>query len=561
MNLYSLMHWDTWIRRAADAVLARPGSSTAGVDGKTRDAFKACYETEIAKLVASLRDRTYQPQPVRRTYIPKNDGKKRPLGIPVLRDRIVQEALRAVLYPIYESDFQSYSFGFRKGRCTMDAIAVLMSLANGKRYSYVIEGDIKSYFDTVHHRKLLSILKRRIADKDIIGLIWKFLKAGILEKGLFARTDQGVPQGGVISPLLANVYLNEFDKWAKRKWHFSPNELRRRRYAGLGNYVMVRYADDFVVMSSDGIAGVQAAKQEIRDFLADELHLELSEAKTKVTHVSEGFDFLGFHIEKCCPEGRDVIHLRPAARGTERVKARIKDLTSRSWTWMDEYTRLTTLNVLVRGWAAYYRHTSLLADVEDVTRYAWFRYLGWLLKKHKGSRKQELVYAKTAVLHGRTRWAAEISEEGVKLRAHQWLPTRKEYRRSRYPLKGRDGFLHPYLDADVETPVDYPMGEVGPDESLFVATPGVPSPLRGRAEPLGMSETKLRVKLRDGFRCVRCGGGRILHVHHRRTRTKHRMSDLETLCIECHKKAHGYRTTRTQLNGEPDAVKIARPVR
>ena len=126
-NLYSLMHWDYWIRCAAEAVLARPGSSTAGIDGTTRDNFKKNYEHEIQVLVESLKKKTYEPQPVRRVYIPKANGKKRPLGIPVLRDRIVQEALRAILDPIYETDFQPYSFGFRKGRCTMDAIAVIMS--------------------------------------------------------------------------------------------------------------------------------------------------------------------------------------------------------------------------------------------------------------------------------------------------------------------------------------------------------------------------------------------------------------------------------------------------
>ena len=170
-NLYSLLHWDYWIECAAAAVLARPGSSTAGVDGKTRDAFLADYDNQIATILREMKSKTYQPQPVRRTYIPKSDGRKRPLGIPALRDRIVQEALRAILDPIYESDFWAHSYGFRKGRSTMDAIAVVMSHVNNRTYYYVIEGDIKGYFDNVHHRKLLSILKKRIADKDIITLI------------------------------------------------------------------------------------------------------------------------------------------------------------------------------------------------------------------------------------------------------------------------------------------------------------------------------------------------------------------------------------------------------
>ena len=200
-NLYSLMHWDYWIRFAADAVLSRPGSSTAGVDGKTRDYFKSHYDQQIKTIVGSLKDRSYIPQPVKRVEIPKANGKTRLLGIPTLRDRIVQEALRMILDPIYESDFQPCSYGFRKGRCTMDAIAVIMPLFNtsAKRY-YVIEGDLKSYFDTVNHRKLLSILKRRIADKGIMTLIGKFLKAGIMKGKLFERTSSEVPQGGIITP-------------------------------------------------------------------------------------------------------------------------------------------------------------------------------------------------------------------------------------------------------------------------------------------------------------------------------------------------------------------------
>ena len=197
-NLYGLMHWDYWIRCAMDTVLARPGSTTAGVDGKSRDYFKDHYEETISLLVADLKRKMYEPQPVRRVHIPKGNGKLRPLRIPALRDRFVQEALRTILDPIFESDFCLHSYGFRKGRCTMDAIAVIMPLFNtSNKHYYVIEGDIRSYFDTVHHRKLLSLIKRRIADKDIIDLIWKFLKSGVMEGQLFAKTEQGVPQGGI----------------------------------------------------------------------------------------------------------------------------------------------------------------------------------------------------------------------------------------------------------------------------------------------------------------------------------------------------------------------------
>ncbi len=535
-NLYDLLHWDYWMHISAERVLARPGSQTDGVDGKTRDAFKEDYEHQMTTLIDQLKRRTYEPQPVRRVYIPKHDGKQRPLGIPALRDRIVQEALRAILDPIYESDFHPHSYGFRKGRRTMDAIAVLMPLFNSRvKHYYVIEGDLQSYFDTVHHRTLMKLLRRRLKDKALLDLLWKFLKSGVMEGGLFARTESGVPQGGVISPLLANVYLNEFDQWATAQWDLDHNARQRKRYAGLGNYKMVRYADDFVVVSNGTKAEVKATKQAIQKFLESELHLTLSEEKTVITHVNDGFDFLGFHVQRKPVNGRWAVHLQPTAKATERVKQKLKDLTSRNWTWMDEYTRLTSLNAIVRGWAEYYRYTSLVADIEEITRFAWFRYFYWLLKKHKGSRKQQLVREKTRMLHGRTRWHAEVREGEHSLEAYQWLPTPQELARQRYRQKGTAGFPHPYLPGSATTAGDHPQGETGPDERIYTATIGASS---RRSEPLELAGRKLQAKLRDGLKCQKCGTGSNLQVHHAKGMKSHALQNLVTLCRTCHQATH-----------------------
>ena len=536
-NLYDLLHWDYWMHISAERVLARPGSQTDGVDGQTRLAFKEDYERQMKMLIDQLKRKTYKPQPVRRVYIPKHDGKQRPLGIPALRDRIVQEALRAILDPIYESDFYQHSYGFRKGRRTMDAIGNLMPLfyANAK-YFYVIEGDLQSYFDTVHHRTLIKLLRRRLKDRALMDLIWKFLKSGVMEGGLFARTDSGVPQGGVISPLLANVYLNEFDRWAAAQWDPNHNARQRRRKAGLGNHKMMRYADDFVVVSNGTKAEVKATKQAIQQFLENELHLTLSEEKTVITHVNDGFDFLGFHIQRKKVNGKWAVHLRPTAKAKERVTRKLKDLTSRNWTWLDEYTRLTTLNAIVRGWAEYYRYTSFVRDIEDITRFAWFRYLYWLRKKHKGSRKGQLMRDKTRRLHGRTRWHAEVREGDNKLEAYQWLPTSKELARQRYLRKGYAEYPHPYLSGTELSASAHPQGEAGPDERIYTAT--IRASNGNRGEPLEIVERKLRAKVRDGMKCQQCGTRTGLDVHHTKGMKSHALSNLTTLCRTCHIATH-----------------------
>ena len=206
-----------WFRLAHDYVKQNAGSITVGCDGINMKLFDENLEENLQQLAQELKSETFEPYPVRRVYIPKANGKKRPLGIPSIRDRIVQEALRMVLEPIYEARFSQYSFGFRPNRCTMDAVkCITWSTQEHKKYFWIIEGDISSYFDTINHRRLIKILRRRIEDKKIIGLIWKFLRAGIMEKKLFQDTKLGTPQGGIISPLLANIYLHELDKYMEK---------------------------------------------------------------------------------------------------------------------------------------------------------------------------------------------------------------------------------------------------------------------------------------------------------------------------------------------------------
>lgn len=308
-----------------------------------------------------------------------------------------------------------------------------------------------------------------------------------------------------------------------------------------------------VVVTNDSIQGVKQAKQEIKAFLEEELKLTLSEEKTLITHVNDGFCFLGFHIQRVKPEGRDVVHLRPAQKSVERVRAKIKALTARNQCLYDEVTKLGQINQVVKGWCNYYRHTSLQNDLEQVSRHAWHRYLLWLRKKHKGSRKQQLIQEKTKRILNRERWVATTGEVIL----HQWIPSPKELKRSRYPQKGRTGFSHPYLFED--QPADYktPTGQKGPDESIYRTQRGYD---RQRTFPEDWHERRLKVLKRDGFACTCCGTRNDLQVHHTRGVKSWKIKDMETLCRKCHLQKHGYKV-RMASDGEPDALKGARPVR
>src|SRR2546422_6016023 len=295
-NLYGLLCHEVWLRVATHTVLQNKGSGTAGIDGMTKSNFLGDADGYIRSLQELLKAKTFEPEPVKRVYIPKpSSDKKRPLGIPVLYDRIVQEALRMILEPIWEADFSTHSYGFRPNRSTYDAMTYIGKrlTGNGSTYQWIIEGDIASYFDTMPHRRLIKAVKKRMADRDIRDLLWEFLRAGVMYRGNVSATLTGTPQGGIVSPLLANIYLHTLDTYMESKYlSLSEWERQKRRRQRKANYLYVRYADDFVVLCNGTKAEALAIKEELKELLST-MGLTLSEEKTKVTHITDGFDFLG----------------------------------------------------------------------------------------------------------------------------------------------------------------------------------------------------------------------------------------------------------------------------
>ena len=375
---------------AFQKVWANGGS--AGADKQTVAHFARQAESELTRLHEQLRDGTYRPQPVRRAWIPKPGSKeKRPLGIPAVRDRIVQAALRHVLEPIFETEFAGNSYGFRPGRGAKDALRRVDTLLKAG-HDWVVDADLKSYFDTIPHLRLMALIKERVADGGVLALVERFLRAGVLERAKgWQPTERGTPQGGVISPLLANLYLDPFDHQMER-----------------AGWELVRYADDFVILCHSQ-AEAQAALGQVQAWM-EEAGLTLHPSKTRIVNAAQpgGFDFLGYHFERGMkwPRKKSLMKLR------ERVRAKTLRVGGRSLKYI-----VADVNRTLRGWYGYFQHSkaNTFGSVDGYVR----RRLRSLLEKRRGRSRQGLGAAQQ-------RWPNEwFARRGLLSLAaeHEWTRT------------------------------------------------------------------------------------------------------------------------------------------
>ncbi len=456
----------SWLTEASRITLASSGARTPGIDGVDKQAMLANLPAELERIRAELLSGSYQPQAARRVYIPKANGKQRPLGIPTLRDRIVQRAMLMAMEPIWESDFHRLSYGFRPERSVHHAIrTVKLQLADSthERGRWVIEGDLASYFDTVHHKLLMGCLRKRICDRRFLNLIWRLLKAGHIDRGLFCAASEGVPQGGVLSPLLSNIVLNEFDRWLEAKylsdkarkdrWYWNDSIKRQRPIALRENrqwqpaVAYCRYADDFVVIVKGTKAQARIIREECRAFLEGDLKLTLNMDKTHVTHVNDGFAFLGHRIiRKRGPRGT----MRPV---TTIPRDKLRNFAAKlakelSGNYSENKIDLVEkLNRQLAGWANFYRFTDYTAIMYGkVDRIVFWKLANWLARKYRTSikslmrqwvRRSANSPALTWVLFGRS---GKGNLCGISLR--RLVTSRKDQFRWRNPS------INPYLRPD-----------------------------------------------------------------------------------------------------------------
>lgn len=428
-DLFNLVCDPAFLMHAWERVASNAGARTAGVDRVTVAHIETLIGVEefLCQVRELVKSRTFRPSPVRQVMIPKPGGKLRALGIPTVTDRVVQAALKAVLEPIFEADFLPCSYGFRPNRRAQDAIAEIHLFAT-QRYEWVLDADISACFDSIDHTVVMDRLRVRVKDKRVTALVKAFLKAGVMtQHGDRNDTLTGTPQGGILSPLLANIALSALDEHLFAQWEPVSWRRQRRLRKGLGNWRLIRYADDFVVMVHGDRRHAEAIQADIAQTLAP-LGLRLSPEKTRIAHIDEGFDFLGFHIRRRGKRGtqKRYVYTTPAKDRVRAIKRKVRQQTHRSTRNQSVEHIITTINNMVRGWANYFRHAVAATLFQAIDHFTWWRLIHWIRRKH------HRISVKEAIRRFCVRW--KITHHGATYRgASSVAVTRYRYRGNAIP--------------------------------------------------------------------------------------------------------------------------------
>ena len=512
-NLSDLIHHPDWLNEAATRVYVRSKGKAPGVDGVTVAKFKEHGTEHLQTLRMELKKRTYRPQPLRRVEIPKANGKMRLLGIPCLRDKIVQEAMRMILEPIFEVEFHENSYGFRPHRSTHHAVfRCRMAMQQG--FTWVIEGDVKVCFDEISHKAILGAVREKVMDNKFLDLLQLFLKAGVVVDGKLLPTVKGVPQGGIVSPLLANIVLNKLDWFLHGKAkHGKEKRCVHRR--GEPNLRFVRYADDWCVfLTRADKRYAESFKEEISEYLLDRCGLELSVEKTKVTHVRDGFEFLGFRLQQGIgKKGKLVPKIKIGQKAISNIRLRLNEVTRYRPSRESIDTRVQNASAVIRGWSNYFKiahnFSAVAGKLNNIAHWAMVKAIS---RKNDKSTKQ---VHRQFYFNGRI----GVSSDRTIVR-----------------------FSDTKMSLDYRNPVKYEPGKgIYLEDHEWEAD--IRNPEKNRPGQMDLKQAALE---RDGYQCRACGClvvSETSHVDHIKPVHKfagyeqaNTLDNMQTLCVYCHKR-------------------------
>ena len=357
------------LKEAWNLVYKNRGSP--GIDGESVKQVKEGEEEFLKELQEELVNRTYRVESVKRVFIPKANGKQRPLGIPTVKDRIVQQAVKLIIEPIFEADFKNSSYGYRPNRNAKQASEEIRKYLN-YGCTEIVDMDISSFFDNIDHRIMISLVKKRIRDSYVLHLIREWLRAGVVYDGETTYPTLGTPQGGVISPLLANTYLNEVDSF----WEEDGKYIAKKYDVHL-----IRWADDFVILSKRNPEAIMA----IMKNLLEKLKLSLNEGKSRITTAKEGFDFIGFHFFRryITRKGKEVTILQPSRKAVKNFREKAKQILNRKNLAINEEEAVRRLNYLITGWTNYFNHSNASRIYNILQRFIDWIFYKFVAYRHK----------------------------------------------------------------------------------------------------------------------------------------------------------------------------------
>jgi len=494
-------------------VLTRSRGKVAGVDGVRVCEFEESCAHRLEQLRLELKRGTYRPLPLRRVEIPKANGKMRQLGIPCLREKIVQEAIRMALEPIFEVEFHEHSYGFRPHRSAHHAVARCRYTAL-TGFTWIIEGDVKACFDEISHKAILRCLREKVLDHKFLALIQLLLNAGVEIDGVLHSTTKGVPQGGVASPLLANIVLNKLD-WFLHSKGFHENAGRVRARHSQPNVRFCRYADDWCVfLTRSSRTHAERLRDEIRKSLWEACGLELSTEKTRITHVRDGYDFLGFNVSVDTGKSGSLSpKIRVGRKAITNIQTRLGETLRYRPMQESISVRLQRASAVIRGWSNYFKAAHNFSKVGHGLDHKAF----WIAVKAI-CRKEDIS---TAQCLRKYRLGNTIGvHEDCRLARFQ--DTKAAYYYSS-PKRYQPGCHQPYLEDD-EWEVTLVLSDY--------------------ARP-GRGDLKWTALVRDGFHCRGCGAAvtsKISHADHIKPVNRfanlalaNDVDNIQTLCLRCHK--------------------------